>query len=378
MARYACAAIILLAAWIAAPAWGEKLGRGSCGASDDEKAITTAGENLIKANSKKPLPPQIETRHLVLIVPSTPLQSGDVATEAFASMPKVVNEVGDSVAEFTKYVVVGFSQADGPTGLLLGDDVCGGSGFADDDAVNYFRDDVPETLGNIGPRLLNCLSDGECANERSPDNLAAQMPFLQAITKSKLAGNLLPIVMQNQTAELGAGLGEALALLVGPKGIWEGERVLFVFGSDLSRGLPAETAKDCDDATAKFIAEKSAAQIATFFRGLKAGTAGAWCSSDNALPAGRGSVIAARRVAEELSLTTTSTRVSNNVLEAWAATSGQKQDTAAASAPAPAAAKPKVEKVKGFASIIFWRDATSVNERVSSMAPAAFLRQKNH
>lgn len=383
MARLVRTATILIVAWGAAPAWGEKLIQHSCGASADAEAIAEADAKMIKANSKQPAPPQIETRHMVMISPNTPLQAGNLAVEAFASLPKVVTEDGFSVAEFTKYVVVGFSQAHGPTGLIVGDDVCGGAGFADDDAANLFRHNVPKKQGFLAPRLLNCLRDGECAAERSPVNFAAQMPFLQAITKNKLAGNLLPVVMQSQTADLGAALGEALALLVGPSGIWEGERVLFVFGSDLSSGLPAATAKDCDEATSKMIVERSAAQLARSFRKLKAGTAGAWCSSDDALPPGRGSVVAARRVAELLSLTTTRTQVSNSAFERWAAMTAQKD--AAAPAPAPsalAAAKPSATKVDGFASILFWEDASSVNERVAAMAPASdpagFLQQKSH
>jgi len=383
MARLLRTATIIIVAWGAAPAWGKKLVQDSCGASDDAEAVAAAGAKIIKANSKQPAPPQIETRHMVMISPSTPLHAGNLATEAFASLPKVVTEDGFSVAEFTKYVIVGFSQAHGPTGLIVGDDVCGGAGFADDDAASFFRHNVPEKLGFLAPQLLNCLKDGQCAEERSPKNFAAQMPFLQAITKNKLAGNLLPVVMQSQTADLGAALGEALALLVGPSGIWEGERVLFVFGSDLSSGLPAATAKDCDEATSKMVVERSAAQLATFFRKLKAGTAGAWCSSDNALPAGPGSVVAARRVAEVLSLTTTRTQVSNSAFERWAAMSSQK----GAGDPAPAqsaqaAAEPSAAKVDGFASILFWKDSSSVNERVAAMAPASnpagFLQQKNH
>eukprot|EP00930_Biecheleria_cincta_P101401 TRINITY_DN9304_c0_g1_i1.p1 TRINITY_DN9304_c0_g1~~TRINITY_DN9304_c0_g1_i1.p1 ORF type:complete len:382 (-),score=99.91 TRINITY_DN9304_c0_g1_i1:21-1166(-) len=381
MPRLVRTATILLAAWVATPAWGKKLVQGSCGASDDAEAVAAADAKIIKANSEEPAPPQIETRHMVLISPSSPLQAGNVATEAFASLPKVVTEDGFPVAEFTKYVVVGFSKADGPTGIILGDDVCGGAGFADDDAAMFFRANVPKKLGFLAPRLLNCLKDGECAAERSPDNFAAQMPFLQAITKGKLAGNMLPVVMQSQTADLGAALGEALALLVGPSGIWEGERVLFVFGSDLSSGLPADIAKDCDEATSKLIVESSAAQLARFFRKLKAGTAGAWCSSDNALPAGRGSVVAARRLAEQLSLTTTRTQVSNSASERWAAAQqGATAAAAAAPAPAPSAlatAEPSAEKVDGFASILFWKDAGSVNERVAATAPAGFLQQ-NH
>merc|ERR1719377_297997 len=83
------------------------------------------------------------------------------------------------------------------------------------------------------------------------------MPYLSAVfdvpndedpTKKDrtIKGNLLPIMIQKQSIDIGSALGEALSALVGPSGIWVHEKVLFVFSSDMSHGIKKKFALPID------------------------------------------------------------------------------------------------------------------------------------
>lgn len=347
-----------------------------CGALDAD-AAKDASQMIIEANAKVPPPVQIETRHAVLVVPLKPLEAGDVAADAFAGLPKVLTKAGKSVGDFTKFVVVSTTtKEDGSAGLIVGEDVCTGSGLVDPDAVAFMQSQVPEHLGFQAPAVLKCQRS-ECSTDAF-ETLQHQLPFLQALSGDKLKADVLPIVIQNQNLDIGGHLGDALAYLVNDGGLWEGESVLFVFGTDMSHGLPSDLAMDCDRKTAELLTTKSSAQVAAFFRDLKSGDAGDWCSSDNALPKSRASVLAARRVAELLNLQQSHKLVSNNARvrqakEAALAASVAKAAAAGvpasdeAAAPAPPPLMP--EDVRGFVSVLFWDNTMTVSERVGAMTP---------
>merc|ERR1719321_2428927 len=71
-----------------------------------------------------------------------------------------------------------------------------------------------------------------------------------------IKGNLLPIMIQKQSIEIGNALGEALTSLVGPSGIWNKERVLFVFTSDMSHGIKKKQALPLDKELVQTITNK--------------------------------------------------------------------------------------------------------------------------
>merc|ERR1719321_107622 len=68
-----------------------------------------------------------------------------------------------------------------------------------------------------------------------------------------IKGNLLPIMIQKQSIEIGNALGEALTSLIGPNGIWNKEKVLFVFTSDMSHGIKKKYALPMDKDTVSTI-----------------------------------------------------------------------------------------------------------------------------
>eukprot|EP00931_Biecheleriopsis_adriatica_P027019 TRINITY_DN1632_c4_g1_i1.p1 TRINITY_DN1632_c4_g1~~TRINITY_DN1632_c4_g1_i1.p1 ORF type:complete len:395 (-),score=93.85 TRINITY_DN1632_c4_g1_i1:36-1220(-) len=370
-----------------------RLGRSgpTCASSNDEAAIETAQGMIIAANAKTPMPMQVETRHMVLIAPAKPLDAGDVAAYAFAGLPKSMGADGAPVTEFTKYVVVGFAQEPGPAGISIGNDVCSGNGFSDDDAVNFLKTTVQSEFLSRAPVILNCAN---VMCQTSVDNLDAQLPMLQAVSNKNLAGNILPILIQKQDSLLGAELGDILVSLVGENGVWADKSVLFVFGSDLSHGLPSALAEDCDERMAKMLAEKTPGEVSMMFADMMNNTATGTCTSADAVPAGRTSLVAALQVADKLGLRHTQHMVSNTaqVLQAKeraalaeatsavaagvatastenATENAMENATGNATENATSSADLKPEDMFGFASVMFWDSTSTVNEDVSYMTP---------
>eukprot|EP00933_Yihiella_yeosuensis_P056550 TRINITY_DN557_c0_g1_i2.p1 TRINITY_DN557_c0_g1~~TRINITY_DN557_c0_g1_i2.p1 ORF type:complete len:452 (-),score=135.65 TRINITY_DN557_c0_g1_i2:120-1475(-) len=368
----------------------------TCGLANDAAAAKAAKELLIRTIIKEPVD-LISTRHAVMIVPGDPMLGGMKAGRIFSALPRKIKD-GESVLEFTKYVVVAATKKlGGIPGISIGSDVCGKKGFSDDDAAIFMRTFIPERFRDKAPRLFECSSTPKyCLEERGSD-LDNQLPFLQGMSLGDLKGNLLPVMIQGQNQESGVELGDALAELVSTKGPWEAERVLFVFAGDLSHGLTTQLAEQCDTVLSKKLISGNPAETAKYLNELHTGVRSSWCKGDSAVPVSSDSLLAAMTVAKALKLEASRMEVSNtNTVikerEEEAAQAAAKAAADASKAAPPASEipltvvnkppEPGMEVITtstpappavntGFATILFWEDARFVGERYSSVTDEA-------
>lgn len=301
-------------------------------------------------------PTEIYTRHAVLAVPSAPVDAGGaVAAWAYAGLPRAPNGA-PFLTSFTKVVVVGYGQG-GPRGLSVGSDVCTGD-LVDEEAVSWFRQEVTKQASAAFAPVFDCSTSPSMCPTSTSQTLEAQIPFLEELfsggaldTSRTLAGRVLPVMMQDQTAELGVQVGTTLELMVAEGGFWSSERVLFVFGGggDLSSGLVRSTALERDTETVKEITTEGCAGAASYFAAAPAG--------EEAVPVGFGALLAASRLAEVLGLDTTRSTVSSS-----------------------GAFRPDADMydgaVQGYASIMFWHDYRPLGERQASNS-TVLLKQRH-
>jgi len=336
-----------------------------CGIPNIDVATKDAQGLINSAMSEQPAPAEIRSRHAVLVVPGEPfLAGGKLAAAAYASMPRAVKD-GKAGTTFTKFVVVGHAEhSASPQGISLGDDVCGRAGFSDEDAVRFLKTVVEKYLGSLAPRVLNCkASPGNCPEPSSP-SLDQQLPFLSALTNNSLRGHTVPVLLQSQSIQLGVAVGDALALLAASGGVWHAERVLFVFGADMSAGLPAEKAELCDTHAAELLTEQGVPQAAKYFQDLWLGKARKEDCGPGALPRGYASLLAAARVASMLNLKTTRVEVGSSALpEALQGKAGKPAEEGQEGEP-PAL---------GYGSLIYWQDGAYIGERLGQ---ASFLASR--
>mmetsp|Transcript_49319 Transcript_49319/g.115340 ORF Transcript_49319/g.115340 Transcript_49319/m.115340 type:complete len:279 (+) Transcript_49319:24-860(+) len=158
----------------------------------------------------------------------------DAVASAYAILPREEGG-GELSAHFTKAVLVSRAPGANADGVLVGDDVCGAqSGVVDEHALSFFKKAAADYI-----TVLGCGQAPSCTAMTHP-TLDAQLPFIEVmftgggVSKRSLKGNLLPVVMQQQSIDFGVAVGDAINLLVASGGIWEGERVLMVFVGDIS------------------------------------------------------------------------------------------------------------------------------------------------
>mmetsp|Transcript_18717 Transcript_18717/g.33864 ORF Transcript_18717/g.33864 Transcript_18717/m.33864 type:complete len:352 (-) Transcript_18717:88-1143(-) len=176
----------------------------------------------------------IHARHTVLTVPPDVTGDGaDAIASAYAILPRE-DGGGELSSHFTKVVVVSRAPDANSDGVLAGDDVCGAqSGVVDEQALSFFKTAAADYIS-----VLGCQQVPSCTTVTHP-TLDAQLPFIEVmftgggVSKKSLKGNLLPIVMQQQSIDFGVAVGDAVHLLVESGGIWQGERVLMVFIGDI-------------------------------------------------------------------------------------------------------------------------------------------------
>lgn len=327
-----------------------------CSIAGNDAAIGRA-QALFKEQFERRLPQEISTHHAVIVAPTDPLEAGGgFAAEAYLSLPRAVVD-GNYTLSFTKFVVVGHSRREGVKAVSLGADVCGhGSALLDVMAANFFRSEVIPRMGCFAPTVVSCDAPSKPCGERVAPGLERQLPILSALLGAyrTLNGSVLPIMMQGQDLTMAVRLGEALAYLVQPGGIWAAERVLFVFAGDLSEGLPAAQESGCDNRMVEVITQRGVAQAAEYIDDLLAGRARGGCPGPAAVPRGYGPIIAAARVAAQAKLLRRRAVVTNSAATGTAAQSAGNAGSG--------------QGTLGFMSALFWNDERSVWERLGARA----------
>lgn len=240
-----------------------------CGASDGSNLLgpkptwNNVSQLLLDANV---LNTQFSSEHVIVINPTVPYNAGGVvAARAFAKLPRS----GAMSTKMTKVVVVGHVYgAGGGDGILIGADVCD-SRLVDQNAVDWLKNTVPTRLGK--PTVLDA---GACSEKINP-SLEQALPFLSGIFSTEdgnrtLEGHVLPIMLQHQSADMGKEIGDALHLLVAEEGVYQDERVLFVFGGDMSHNLGKDVAAAVDKTTLDKILGSGFGPVANYVADLKA------------------------------------------------------------------------------------------------------------
>lgn len=193
---------------------------------------------------------QLDSKHVIMILPVVPVfEGGEIIAQAFKALPrKPVNYL----TSLTKVVLVGHSYVQGQDGITVGAEACR-EDLVDKEAAKWF------TQNTMNPMVLNRLEEPDCCPTFVNPTIDQQMPYISMVfdepdpegetptSKARtVKGNILPIMIQKQSVDIGNALGEALTSLVGPSGIWNKERVLFVLTSDMSHGIKKKNALPLD------------------------------------------------------------------------------------------------------------------------------------
>jgi len=299
---------------------------------------------------------QVESKHVVMVVPVVPIADGGViVAQAFKALPR--KPVGMATTSMTKVVLVGHSYVDGNDGITVGTQACKDD-LVDKEAAKWFKQNT------MNPMVLTRLDTPDCCPTMVNPTIDNQMPYLSmvfdepdpndSLKKARtIKGNLLPIMIQKQSVDIGNALGEALTNLVGPNGIWNQEHVLFVFTSDMSHGIKKKFAAEVDKALVSVITNSGFAPLVNEINTVKAHdqNPGSPAEFVTKAPYGYSSVLAATKLAENLKYRgspmalTSSGAYEGNVL-----LNGE-------------------DPVRGYATIMWIGDARSVGEKAAS-APA--------
>jgi len=316
-------------------------------------AAVEAMEATFTTHLEKHVPEDISSQHAVVLTPRDPFAGGGFTMEAFLALPRLRDDADRYTTAYTKFVIVANSRQPGPTAVSLGIDVCdNATGFTDDLAVKFLHKEVFRRMHSFAPKVHHCGPSEPCP-DRVPPALEQYLPVLAALLgrDRSLEGSLLPIVMQGQDLVQASRLGDALAYLIQAGGIWEAERVLFIFVGDLStRLLPAQE-RLCNDHTAEVVMQRGVPQVAEYFHALLTGGARAGCPPAT-LPQDYGPILSAVRVAALAKL-----------IERRAVT-----DRTGGHYDARAAAEGRPQPVVGLLSGLFWSDDRTAWERSGAHA----------
>jgi predicted class III extradiol MEMO1 family dioxygenase len=248
---------------------------------------------------------QIESRHVIMVLPVAPVKDGGViVAQAFKALPrKPVNYL----TSMTKVVLVGHSYVDGNDGITVGAEACRAD-LVDTKAARWFKKNT------MNPMVLSRIDSPDCCPTHVNPTIDQQMPYLSVIFDEPdpddpqkkirtLKGNLLPIMIQKQSVDIGNALGEALTSLIGPTGIWNKEKVLFVFTSDMSHGIKKKFALPIDKALVNTIINQGFGPTVNMVNEEKAHDENPGSPEDfiTHAPFGYSCVLAATKLAENLS-----------------------------------------------------------------------------
>jgi len=299
----------------------------------------------------------MESNHMILILPETASiasGAGMIAMQALASLPR---RTPTSMA-YTKAVVVGHALGtDGKEGITLGKDVCD-QHLVDMKASMWFRDEMPTKVGKLA--ILHPGNDPDCCHEHVNPTLERQMPFLSQLfyetdADSKetrtIDGNILPIMIQKQSLAVGNNLGLALKRLITGDGPWKNERVLFIFGSDMSHNLPREQALPRDKETVQKAVSSGFGPLLNYIKELQKSDAGSGAAVKTAAPFGYAPFLAAVKMASDLEYTGSMVRLTN---------SGEFEGNTLTN---------MLEPVRGYASIAFGIDTRTKGQIISAGPP---------
>lgn len=323
-----------------------------CGGEGDylgEKPIwNTVGQKFVDATVLG----QVESRHVLMVVPVVPIdKGGELVAQAFKGLPR--KPVGMATTSLTKVVLIGHSYVDGNDGITVGSEACRAD-LVDQEAADWFKQNT------MNPVVLNRIDTPDCCPTMVNPTIDQQMPYLSmvfdepnqtdALEKARtIKGNLLPIMIQRQSVDIGNALGEALTSLIGPSGIWNQEKVLFVFTSDMSHGIKKKFALPNDKAMVNVITNSGFGPFVNEVNKVKAedenpGTA----EFVTRAPYGYSTVLAATKLAENLHYRGSPMAVSSSgFYEGKILVNG-------------------LDPVRGYATIVWIGDTRTVGEQAAS------------
>jgi len=179
--------------------------------------------------------------------------------------------------------------------------------LVDKKAADWFKKNT------MNPMVLSRLDAPDCCPTKVNPTIDQQLPYLSMIfdepdpndsTKKArtINGNLLPIMIQKQSVDIGNALGEALTSLVGPSGIWNKENVLFLFSSDMSHGIKKKFALPIDKAIVQTLVNGGFGPMVNMINKDKAHDQNPGGPADfvTKAPYGYSAVLAAAKLAENL------------------------------------------------------------------------------
>jgi len=276
---------------------------------------------------------QVESHHIVGVVPhSAALATGEAAVSAqlYAALPRIPVDGGSGFeTAMTKVVLVGVSDDQSTEGFWV--PPCGE--LTDENAVKWLLEAAPKMVN--GPPTLAAKADPALAN---------QVPFVDLVLGERKKGGVLPVVMGKQTPQLAQQMGDLLGKIVGSGGPYQQNRVLFLFAADLSRNLEKKWAQPRDAETVGKMVAEGFGSVLTYFNGLK----DVQLAGEHRRPVDFAGVLAALKLAENLKLRGAEVRV------------GSSGDFIGATD------RNDLEKVRGYASVLFLRDDRTPGEKLSA------------
>lgn len=299
---------------------------------------------------------QLETHHVVAVVPVVPIfDGGHIVAQLFKALPRKP-VAAMATTSLTKVVLVGHSYVDGADGITVGAEACEAD-LIDKKAADWFKKNT------MNPMVLSRMDEPDCCPTTVNPTIDQQMPYLSMIfdepdpndphKKARtLKGNILPIMIQKQSVDLGSALGEALTALVGPSGIWVKEKVLFVFSSDMSHGIKKKFALPIDKDLVQTITNAGFGPTATMVAKVKKEDQNPGSPADfvTKAPFGYAAVLAATKLAQNLQYRGSPMAITS---------SGMFEGNVLLNGPDP---------VRGYATIV-WIGDTRTPEEVAGSAP---------
>jgi AmmeMemoRadiSam system protein B len=301
----------------------------TCDASSTPYDVVTG----FMTNAASITPTQVESHHIIAVVPrSAAFDTGEaeVSALAYAALPRVAVDGGTGFdVAYTRVVLITAEEGLDTEGIFF--PPCGG--MRDDDAVDWLKEAATSTVN--GASLLQ---------DNPTSTLQYQAPFAEILLGPRKEKHLLPIVLGKQTPQLAQQVGDLLARLVTSDGPYTAERVLFVFAGDLSHNLEKQWATPRDQETVKRMTAEGFSALITYFGDMKKASA----AGESRQPVDSAVVLGAVKLAENLNLRGAAIRVANSGCYI-----GELD-------------RNDLDKVRGYASVLFLRDDRTAGEIASS------------
>jgi len=333
-----------------------------CGAGDSDylgpKPIwNDIGQKFVEATVLH----QLESHHVIAIAPVVPIfDGGEIVAQLFKALPRKP-VAAMATTSLTKVVLIGHSYVDGAEGITVGAEACKAD-LIDKEAADWFKKNT------MNPMVLSRMDEPDCCPTTVNPTIDQQMPFLSMIFDEPdpnkpnekvrtIKGNLLPIMIQKQSIDIGSALGEALSALVGPSGIWVHEKVLFVFSSDMSHGIKKKFALPIDKDLVQTITNGGFGPTATMVAKTKKQDQNPGSPADfvTKAPFGYSTVLAATKLAQNLKYRGSPMAITSS--GAYEAKEGQSVLTNG------------LDPVRGYATIVWIGDTRSEEEKAGAGPP---------